>query len=238
MTRERIAGLSDRLLRLQSAAVVDVLYELGYPDQALASDIRGLNRNMKLAGPAFCIKGCGISGSKAQLEQLGPDCMTEMFRSMYQGCVAVVETGGYAQCAIIGENVGISAKVRGCVGYVIDGGIRDTEGFLAMKGFPVFARFATPHGIRGRWMYTGFEEPLSMPGQTKRNVSVEPDDFILSDADGIAVIPQSIAETVIGAAEEVMRVEEKMFEELSSGVDREAVYRKYDRFAYLKQGKK
>jgi len=87
-------------------------------------------------------------------------------------------------------------------------------------------------------MYTGFEEPLSMPGQTKRNVSVEPDDFILSDADGIAVIPQSIAETVIGAAEEVMRVEEKMFEELSSGVDREAVYRKYDRFAYLKQGKK
>ena len=46
-----------RYLQLYAGAVYDVLESLGLPNQVLSHKIRPLASHMKLAGPAFTIKG-------------------------------------------------------------------------------------------------------------------------------------------------------------------------------------
>lgn len=232
---KEINEISKKLLKLESSVVVDVLDELGYPHQVISIEIRAISPKMKMAGPAFCIKGRSASKLISKESEKGPNPAYEYFRHIYPGCIAVVETGGHYEGSIIGENVGIAAKVRGCVGYIIDGGIRDTQGFLEMDNFSVFSRFIGPVSNKKIWEYITFEEPIIMPGHTSSNVVVKPGDFVLADIDGIVIIPNNLIKIVVKAAEELIRIEENMQKELWSGIDREKVYKKYDRFAHIKK---
>jgi hypothetical protein len=51
------ADLSARLARLYTGAVADILDDLGYRRQCLPAEIRPLEPRMKLAGPAFTVRG-------------------------------------------------------------------------------------------------------------------------------------------------------------------------------------
>ena len=53
------------------------------------------------------------------------------------GDVVLIETGGYHDAAVIGDNVAIMAKNKGVRAIVTDGLVRDVEGILA-AGIPVF----------------------------------------------------------------------------------------------------
>ncbi|MDI6870114.1 MAG: RraA family protein [Bacillota bacterium] len=223
----------ERLQKLPVAVLADVLYEMGYAHQALCSAIRPLSNCMKVAGPAFCIKG--LSSPSVDLPAGGPDPAYELFRHMYPGCVAVIDTGGYNPASIIGENAGIAAKVRGCTGYVVDGAIRDSQELIAMEKFAVFARAISPIAMKGRWRYVGFEIPIAMAGLTCRSVTVNPGDFVVGDADGVLIIPRAVGAEAAEAAEEVVRREERIREELLRGVDREEAYRRHELFAHIGQ---
>ncbi len=231
---KEVAMLCDRLVRLQSATVGDVLDEMGFRDQVLSHEICGLDRNMRVAGPAFCIKGENAEDSTVEASGDKPKPSFEMFREMYKGCVVVLDTGGHDIGGPWGENSALSAKVRGCVGIVIDGGTRDKQQLIEM-GFPTFAEYATPARVEGRWTHVAFQVPIAMPGQTGKEVVVRPGDLILADTDGVVVVPKEVAEQVIEAAEKVTEIEEQIRQELSKGVDREEVYRKHRRYAHIKK---
>lgn len=49
--------LVERYKRLSSPVVYDILDTMGYPNQALSADIRTLDPQMVVAGPAFTIDG-------------------------------------------------------------------------------------------------------------------------------------------------------------------------------------
>ena len=227
-----VTALSARLANLQSCTVGDVLDEMGLQNQVLAASIRAISPGMKVAGPAFCISGGEISVSRPSSGSRAGKPGYEMFRHMYPGCVAMMETGGYSVGGPWGENTALSAKVKGCVGAVIDGGTRDSVELAAM-GFPVFARFVTPTRVEGRWVHTAFEVPVKLPGQGGDNVVVEPGDLVIADADGVVIVPRGIAARAIADSEEVMLIEGRMREELLAGTDREEVYRRHDRFAHI-----
>jgi regulator of RNase E activity RraA len=227
-------ALCERLLKLQSDTVGDVLDEMGYRHQILSCDIRPISPEMKAAGPAFTIKGQTAAHSTVQVDGGAPKPGYEMFRRMYTGCMAVMETGGHTIGAPWGENSALSAKVRGCVGVVIDGGTRDGRELMAMA-FPTFAKFVSAARVEGRWTHLAFDIPITMPGQTCKEVMVSPNDLILADFDGVVVIPRRLAEQVVAAAEEVQGIEERIRDELSAGVDREEVYRRNPRYAHIRE---
>jgi 4-hydroxy-4-methyl-2-oxoglutarate aldolase len=222
--------LCRRLERLESPAVADVLEELGLHHQVLTAAIRPVAPEMRVAGPAFCIRGDAISSGSA--EPAEPSPAYELFRHMYPGCVAVIDTGGHEIGGPWGENTALSAAVRGCRGAVIDGGTRDGRQLAAM-GFPTFARFCTPVRIDDRWRHVAFEQPLALPSQSGRTVTVAPGDLALADGDGVVIVPRDLGERVVTAAEEVVRIEERIRDELVRGVDREEVYRRNPRFAHV-----
>jgi 4-hydroxy-4-methyl-2-oxoglutarate aldolase len=222
---------SRRLARLDSSVISDVLDEFGVPGQVAAAEIRALAPWMRVAGPAFCIQGQAVSAER-QSKDLDARPAFEMFRHMYAGCVAVVDTGGFYLAGPWGENTALSAAVRGCAGVVIDGSTRDGPE-LSRMAFPTFARLTTPVRIDDRWEHTAFGVPVSLPAQVGSTITVTPGDFVLADADGVVVVPAEMLEDVIEAGEEVIRIEDRIRQELVRGIDREEVYRRHPRFDHI-----
>jgi regulator of RNase E activity RraA len=78
-------------------------------------------------------------------------------------------------------------------GFVIDGVVRDREALIEL-GLPVFGRAVTPAGP-----YTnghGRQQcPVAIGG-----VCVLPGDIVLGDGDGVVIVPQAMAPTVLETA--------------------------------------
>src|SRR4051812_44422058 len=95
---------------LSTPIIYDILDRMGFPNQALASEIRPLDAGMAVVGPAFTIRGeddrADDDGTAAY----------RMFRAIEQGCVLVMATHGHRIAAPWGENASLSAQMRGARG--------------------------------------------------------------------------------------------------------------------------
>jgi 4-hydroxy-4-methyl-2-oxoglutarate aldolase len=228
----KASAMYERLTALQSDGVADVLDQMGLHDQIVSVEIQPLVPTMRVAGPAFCIRGEPAAGSTIEATAGRGKPSYELFRHMYDGCVAVVDTGGYRVAGPWGENTAVSARARGCLGVIVDGGTRDSLE-LAEMSFPTFVRFASAARVEGRWRHVEFEAPIELPGQVGSAVTVNPGDVIVADADGVVVVPRELGAEVAELGEELARIEEQMRRELADGVDREEVYRRHDRYAHI-----
>ncbi|MGQ0663038.1 MAG: RraA family protein [Pseudomonadota bacterium] len=227
-------ALCARLSEFPTAIAGDVLRELGHPHQILSSRIAPIARGMKLCGPAFCVRGQVPMRIPFRVPAGRRPPTYEMFDHLRPGCIMVIATGGFREAAVWGENIAITAKLKGYAGIVVDGGLRDAQAQLD-SGIPTFVRFITPASSTGRWVITDYELPIVMPGQTASAVTVNPGDLILGDTDGVIVVPRAQASRAIDAATELHRIEEHQREELRRGDGRQAVYERYDRFAHIKK---
>jgi regulator of RNase E activity RraA len=100
---------------------------------------------------------------------------------------------------------------RGCVGAVVDGGLRDTK-FVLDLGFPVFCRFRSSASSIGRWDILDWNCEITIG-----DVVVRPGDWVVGDADGVVVVPAGIVDDVIAGAEAKADEEEEMRRELAGG---------------------
>jgi regulator of RNase E activity RraA len=79
--------------------------------------------------------------------------------------------------AVMGGNVALSLKLRGCRGVLTDGGVRDLDEYEEI-GMPVFCSFLTTLAPKGRWHYAELDVPIALPGQATASVPVRPGDLI------------------------------------------------------------
>jgi regulator of RNase E activity RraA len=210
---DRAEQIRQRYLTVDSSNVADVLDELGLPDQGLAPEFAPYPASAgTLAGWAFTIRGEMTPYPMDAGDQAKMDACAQLT----PGMVSVWSGRGEGIC-FFGELISIGMKERGCVGALVDGGIRDV-GWIGKLGFPVFARYRTPVQSIGRWKVVESDVPVPMPGATVADVEVTPGDFILADADGALVIPAAVAEQVLERAEELGRREVQIRTELAGGL--------------------
>ena len=234
MTPGEAVALSAELGKLATGVVFDVLRVMGLPHQTLSSRIAGLEPGMRLCGPAFCIKGQTWLGTPPKPDPAAPQPRYALFDHLYPGCVVVIDTGGYDEAVVMGENFAVSIQRGGGAGFVVDGAVRDAQG-LVNRNIPTFLRLVTPVSSAGRWSITSFEEPITMPGQTASQVAINPGDLILADRDGVMVVPQEHAQTVLGHARYVNDIEEIQRAELIEGIgSRQEIYERYNRVEHIK----
>ena len=170
----------ERLEKLPVAVMSDVLTAMGLPDQVLDASIRPFDPTSVVAGPALCLTG--REGPERPVAAGVSKPVFEMDRHVTKGCVAVIASAGHRTGAMIGGNVALSWKLRGCRGVVTDGGVRDLAGF-AEYAMPVFGTFATPLATKGRWNYSAIDVPVLIPGQAGSPVRIAPGDAVHADFD-------------------------------------------------------
>jgi regulator of RNase E activity RraA len=202
-----------RFLAVDTSNVADVLDELDLPDQSLAPSFRPFPADAgTLAGWAFT-----IAGEMAPYDLGGGDPVKmEVCARLTPGDVSVWSGKGEGVC-FFGELISIGMRERGCVGALVDGGIRDIR-WIGKLDFSVYARYRTPVQSIGRWRVTGSADTVPMPGATKTEVDVSPGDFVLGDEDGVIVIPAAVAERVLERAEELGTREVEIRRELGRGL--------------------
>jgi regulator of RNase E activity RraA len=198
----------ERFAAVPTAALVDVMDDLGRRDQTLPPSIRALAPGMRLAGQAFTVEGRASehgdweTAIRATLAMLG---------AVPTGHVAVYQCH-HDRSAHFGELSATSLASRGVAGCVIDGGCRDVR-LIEALGFPVFARFVTPEDSTWRWQVTATQVPIVVG-----TARVEPGDWVVGDEDGAVVVPAPLAEEVLRAAEEKVGAENLVREAVREGM--------------------
>jgi regulator of RNase E activity RraA len=214
-TANRPADWIDRLEKLYTPVLADVLDRLGYRNQFLRADIRPLFPKARLAGYALTV-------------QIAP--ATEVAPAEpYKGELAAVDALAPLDVMVVskcdwsywGELLSTAARYRGCRGIVIDGFTRDTQAIIEM-GFPVFCRGIHPADSLGRLEVLGHNLPIVCG-----DVTVYPNDLVLGDHDGIVVVPAAIAEKALAAAEEKVRGENMVRKKLAEGMSASEAFKRY-----------
>jgi regulator of RNase E activity RraA len=215
------ADLAARTNALYAAAIADILDRRGLTAQTLPPDLLPLRQGMRLAGPAYPIKGRPAPGAdyEASLRKV-----LAMLGSVPAGHVSVYETGD-RETAHLGELSVTSLQARGVAGAVIDGGCRDVD-MIVSADFPVFSRFTTPQDSTGRWELVAHGDVVLEIG----GVRVGRGDWIVADRDGIVVIPRGVVEDVITAAEEKAATENEIRKAVRAGKTPLDAYQRYGTF--------
>jgi regulator of RNase E activity RraA len=135
---------------------------------------------MVIAGPACTVK-----------VYPGDNLMVHKSLDVAQpGDVIVIDAGGSRMNAVLGDLVATKAKYRGIAAFIVDGYIRDLPGIVE-AGMPVFAKGITPIGP----LHRGPGE-INYPIQCG-GIVVNPGDIICGDVNGVVVVPQEIAATLL-----------------------------------------
>ena len=220
MTAQRASTLTDRLRACYTGAVHDVLRTMGHDRSVLPPSIKAIAPGTRLAGPVWTVSG-HIDRTKSRHECLLGWCT--LLSKAPPGHDVVCQPHTH-EIALMGELSAQTLQARGVLGYVVDGGSRDTDLVLA-QGFPVFCAFLTPADIVERWIPDRFAEPVTIG-----DVTVVAGDYLLGDRDGIVIIPREVADEAVTKTEAVIATESEMRRALIGGMDPVDAYNRFGKF--------
>jgi regulator of RNase E activity RraA len=226
-----IDAMAERFRQIPSATIFDTLDRMGDPNRVLSLGIKPLRHDMRVAGPAFTVKGTRDPRHHDEEPNVRPPKFDDwgMYRAMYPGCVVVIDGGPDEHCGVTGEMMSYQSRQYGAKGVVVDGGIRDGPGLLLIPDWPVFVRYTSPIESARRYCYVDFECSIYLSGTLSRYVRVNPGDWIVGDMDGVIAVPKEIAGEVLEKAEEVNAREADSRAALRAGVPFDEVFRRYRR---------
>lgn len=195
---------------LYTGAIIDIFQEMDIHHKWLGPEIKCRTNNLKkesVAGFAFTVQW--ITDPRPD-ERDKP--ASKMVDSYPEGSMIVVDTGSDNTSGFWGELATTVCIENGVRGAVINGGAKDT-GFVKDMDFPIFSEFTSPVDGFYRSRLRGWQIPIWI-----NDIRIEPWDFIVGDSDGVLVIHQDIAETVLDKALERADQEDDVREMLKQGV--------------------
>ncbi|NLS75861.1 MAG: RraA family protein [Chloroflexi bacterium] len=158
--------------------------------------------------PLYRARAIGIARTARYLPYQGtvpsmtPDEYTEWVRWYYKevcnypwmedvqpGDFVVIDQSG-VDVGLMGSNNSLGGVRRGAVGYVTNGGVRDTDE-LILQRIPFWSAMCSQGMVQGRVQFDAKDVPVSVGG-----VLVHPGDVVVADGDGVIVVPRGIAAEV------------------------------------------
>jgi len=213
----------DQLLRAGTAVISDIFdSEGGTP--AILTSLPSITPSPRFVGPAYTISGetyaSAASGDRAKLEAID---------AMPAGVVPVWAGGDISGVCCFGDLLAEAMMGRGCTGVVVDGGVRDV-GYLATLDMPIIARYRTPAQSIGRWRVTSCQEPVQVRGVLVEWVTVNPGDIVVSDEDGVIIVPSADLERIEKKVKEWALTETESRQAIQDGMSLGAAL---DKFGHL-----
>lgn len=197
-----------RLSALDACAVSDALDRLGL--QGCVTGLAPLAARRKIAGRVRTVKlvAAGAAPTAAGAPRhLG----TTAIEAAQAGEIIVVEQRSGIDAGSWGGILSLGAKLRGVVGVIADGPVRDVDEAQQIE-FPIYGRTATAHTARGRVVEAGTDVPVNIGG-----VAVNPGDYALADGSAVVFLAAADAASIVDAAEAIAGREAAMAEALRAG---------------------
>ena len=218
----RSDNLPRRFARIYTAAITDVMDEMGLQRQTLPAAIQPLVPDMRAAGYAFTARG--------RARKSGPrerDATLRQFLAMLGAVPAdsvLVLAANDNVAAHFGELSAEWLRSRRVRGAVIDGATRDAA-YIGRIRFPTFVRYRTPQDSVPRWRVSDWGQPVTIGG-----VRIALGDVIVADLDGVVVVPRRAAYEVLGRCEKLVGTENKVRTAVKRGMLPLAAYEKFGSF--------
>jgi regulator of RNase E activity RraA len=202
---------------LYSAVVCDALDALGYTHQSPRVPLRPHTTNKLLVGrckTTLWVTMYHVDPSPYELELKAVD-------SCQPDDVLIAAAGGSMHSGIWGELLSTAAGNAGCVGAIVDGGVRDVGKMRAM-GFAVFARGTCVYDSQNRQRVVDVDVTVEIDG-----VKFAPGDLVFADEDGVVVVPQAVENEAITNAWKKVHAENITRDAIRNGMKATAAYEKY-----------
>jgi len=222
MATSRTDNLPRRFARIYTAAITDVMDEMGLQRQTLPSAIQPLTPDMRLAGYAFTARGRPHRGTPRDRDQTLRRFLGMLGAVPADSVLVLAANDGVA--AHFGELSAEWFRARRVRGAVIDGGTRDAA-YLSRLRFPTFVRYRTPQDSVPRWRVHDWGQPLTIGG-----VRVALGDLIVADLDGVVVVPRRVAHEVVTRCEKLVGTENAVRKAVKRGMTPLAAYEKFGSF--------
>jgi 4-hydroxy-4-methyl-2-oxoglutarate aldolase len=183
--------------KLYSAALSDVLDEMGFRDQVVSPllGIKPLKADWVVAGRAKTLYNEFSTNAEDPYE------LAIVGLDQIEPGQVLIAGGSVEDLGIMGELSAHRIVQRGGRGAIVHGYSRDTRRLMAME-FPVFCRGGSPIDTTGRSRVTAVDVPVRFG-----NREIQAGQIVFADIDGIVLVPMEAEEQVIAAA--LRRVEEE-----------------------------
>lgn len=190
--REIVDGLG----AIATSILSDCLDRMNVMHSALRPIVPGRN----FVGTAFTVEEIEAGNLMSHLA----------LKHVQRGDVLVIDGKGVTTRAGWGGLQTLAAVERGVAAVIIDGAIRDVDD-IERFGLPVYARAITPAGPHKGW---GGRVNLAI---SCGGLVVEPGDVVVGDTDGVVVVPQAQAATILSKARLKLQQEAAWFEQVRQG---------------------
>ena len=222
MTTEPIAldpAIVTTLERVTTATITTVLLKKGLRNVWLRGTRPLAPGQPRVVGRAFTLRFVPAREDLATPASWSAPISTRAaIEAMPAGCIAVVDALGVTDAGIFGDILCARMVKRGVAALVTDGVVRDVAGVLG-TALPVWCQgTAAPASVAGL-TFVGWQEPIACGG-----VAVFPNDVIVVDADGAALIPAALLDEVIAAAVEQERLEGWIMSQVEAGLPLPGLY--------------
>ena len=185
---------------VEVASVADAMEQLYQQRAYMSHDMRPVLVS-KFAGPAVTVM---LKKEEHKEGSAASQGMLDAIDAAPPGSVYVMVLEDGLDTAGIGGLMATAMKYRGLAGAVIDASIRDTPQIRKLQ-FPVFSRGVAPSTSINHFRFVGMNIPVKCAG-----VMVHPNDIVVADEDGVAVVPRARAEEVLKRAQDLDDTEHRM----------------------------
>ena len=191
---EIMQGFKDLLkVYSPSCVVADVQERAG----VMRSFMKPIDKKTRFAGPALTVRL--EPGNQV-------DCLDALAVAQ-DGDVIVVDAAGETETSIWGGLMAGLCQMKGVVGAVVDGAIRDTDETRDL-GFYIFSKAIVPRSthtiVSGRMEPIEINVPIQCAG-----IVVNPGDIVIGDEVGVTVVPLENAAEVLEKARHQAEMEEQ-----------------------------
>lgn len=193
--------LKDAFASLSTALVADACLRSKVPLRVATSGIRPLKHEMRVAGRVLPARHRG-----------SVDVFLEAMMRAHPGDVLIVDNEARIDEACVGDLTVMEARAWGLAGLVVRGYHRDTNELMHL-GFPVFSYGSFSAGPRRLDQRT----PLDLSSAQWDGFTVDPDDAVFADSDGVLFVQSSKIEEVLKVAKSISNVERKQAETIQGG---------------------